>query len=277
MTPLYDRHIHDFCDYVLLELKGKYMSHWRMNLIFTAYYLDVSIQIDIPPFNSFSSAISKLFAPDIPVLTNTFQQLLNKTDEGLIISKAAMYCLKYLSDRSHTRKDTQRYIRVQEMYWNSRRLRPWRWHRRRAGLCRDIAKTPILFNNVFSASSRRRLSLTTYGRLFAREYFQLYAIYTVHSRPWDHWESESHDGHYAGETLHKYCALMEYLSNILPRAGRFRPLIHFCRTKSFAPMSIIFPDQSRRARRAIEAYLCRMDTGVDDDDGKISQNQIVTL
>jgi len=62
---------------------------------------------------------------------------------------------------------------------------------------------------------------------------------------------------------------MEYLITILPRAGKFPPLIHLCRTKSFAPMSMMFPDRSRSARRAIGAYLSRMDAGVvEDDQGK---------
>jgi len=62
---------------------------------------------------------------------------------------------------------------------------------------------------------------------------------------------------------------MEYLITILPRAGRFPPLIHLCGTKSFAPMSMMFPDLSLRARRAIGAYLIRMDADVvDDDQGK---------
>jgi len=272
ITPLYDHHIHHFCDYALLELKGKYVDHWQMNLIFTDKYLERSMRTYIPAFDSFSKAIQTMIGiPDTSVLTNTFRLLLSKTDETLIISKAAMYCIEYLTDRSRTRKGTKRHIQVPEMHRNYRRLRPWRWHRRQEGLYRDITRTPVLLRGRYASLCSQRLCLTTYGRIFAREYFQHHPIYTVHSRPWDQLGSEFHNSDNAREIFQKYCALMEYLITILPRAGRFPPLIHLCRTKSFAPMSMMFQDQSRRTRRAIEAYLCQMDAGVDDDDqGKIS-------
>jgi len=50
------------------------------------------------------------------------------------------------------------------------------------------------------------------------------------------------------------------------RAGGFSPLIHLCKTKVFVPMSMMFPDESRKARRAIAAYLDRMEAEIIEND-----------
>jgi len=224
ITPLSHRHIHDFCDYALLELKGKYIDHWENNLIFTANYLETSIRIHHPSFDTFSMAIQAMqYTPKTLGIGNTFRQLLSKTDEALIISKAAIYCIEYLTDRSRTRKDKKRHIRVPDMHRNFRKIRPWRWHRRQQ--TRDLARIPVLFERIPSSSSRNKISLTTYGRLFAKSHFFHHPKHTVHSRPWNHRRSGFRNGDNAGETLHEYCALVDYLSTILPRAGRFPPLI----------------------------------------------------
>jgi len=266
ITPFHDRHIHDFCDYAVLELKGKYIHHWRMNLIFTAYYLGGNLRIPIPAFDNFSTAIQKMsYIPDSSVLTDTFRLLLSKADEALIISKAAMYCLEYLCDRSRTRKDTKRHIQIPKMHRNYRKTRPWRWHQRHPDLCRDLTRTPVFLTNRFPSSRSQRLSLTTYGRLFAELFFEHDPIYTVHSRRWIHWRSDFYNSNYTAKAFFKYLALMEYLITILLRVGRFPPLIHLCRTRSFSPMSMMFPDLSLQARRAIGAYLDRMDSPVDSN------------
>jgi len=52
---------------------------------------------------------------------------------------------------------------------------------------------------------------------------------------------------------------LEYLVETLPLAGRYPLLIDLCKTKAFAPMSMMFPAPSRQARRAIDKYLERME------------------
>jgi len=240
------------------------MNHWRMNLIFTASYLETSILQKPRAFNSFSLVIQKfLYGQHNQDITNNFRQLLSKTDEALIISKAAIHCLEYLCDLSRTRNEAKRHLQIRQMDCNYRRTRPWKWHQRAS--CRDFARTPVLIVKPYVHPGDDQLGLTTYRRLYANHLFQLYAVYSLHSLQWIHWRESDKYINTKPKITFEYLSLLQYLVTILPRAGRFPPLIHLCKTKAFAPMSMMFPDQSRKARRAIGDYLNRMGASVDDD------------
>jgi len=240
------------------------MNHWRMNLVFTASYLETSILQQPLAFNSFSLVIQKFVdVPHHQAMINTFQRFLNKRDKGLIISKAAIHCLEYLCDLSRTRTEAKRHLQIRQTDRNCRKIHPWKWHRRAS--CRDFARTPVLIVKPdWHPSDNRRLTLTTYRRLYANNAFPRQVVYALHSLQWIHWRSDEYIDD-TPEISFEFLSLLQYLATILPRAGRFPPLIHLCKTKAFAPMSMMFPDQSRQARRAIGDYLNRMDNFADDD------------
>jgi len=250
------RHGYDFCNYALIELKGKYINHWQMNFIFTTSYLNTSPRCQPRKFNSFSSVIQALTASSCnAAIIDKFQLLLKKSDEALIISKAAMYCLQYLCSSSRTAKMAKWHLGIREMDRNHRKTRPWQWHRQAS--CRDLSKKPVL--TVFTDfMSEDKLTLTTYGRLPRRKNHFYYYIYSLHLQQWFDWESYLYNSFYS-QSWRKYLSLLEYLPTILPHAGKFLPLIHLCKTKAFAPISMMFPDLSRRARHAICEYLNRVE------------------
>jgi len=234
-----------------------------MNLIFTASYFETTIRQHPLVLDSFSLVIHKfLYEEHHQAITKTFQQLLSKADEALIISKAAIHCLEYLCDLSRTRKEAKRHLQIRQTDRNCRKTRPWKWHQRAS--CRDFARTLVLTVKPYLHPNDYRLTLTAYRRLYASNAFQNPAVYSLHSLQWIHWRSNKYIDH-TPQVSFEYLNLLQYLVTILPRAGRFPPLIHLCKTKAFTPMSMMFPDQSRKARRAIGNYLNRMDTSIDDD------------
>ena len=229
------------------------MDHWRINFIFTTGFLQKFIRIRPRIFNSFSSVIQTLGLMHYdPVITNTFQLLLSESDKGLIISKAAMYCIQYLCDPSHTRKMAKWHLRDWVMGRNHRKTRPWQWHRQ-ASYHRQ-GRRPVLA----LLSHLAKLTLTTYRIFFLKQDDADHHLCPLHSPLRTYWRSNLNKPHYTRE-WGEYPNLLEYLPTILPRAGKFLPLIHLCKTKAFAPISMMFPDLSCRARRAIWKYLDRVD------------------
>jgi len=192
--------------------------------------------------------------------TNAFRLVVNKEDEALIISKAAMFCLEYLCDLLSTRRDALRHLRVPRADQKYGKTRPWRWYQRRSchGLARKVIVQKARLLYFF------QYSLTTYGRFFYQHHFKNTSIFPPHSLPWIHWNFRN--DYYWAKPFHQYCGFLEYLVILLPRAGRFSPLIHLCKTKVFVPMSMMFPDQNRKTRRAMVAYLNRMESDIFEND-----------
>ena len=231
-----------------------------MNFIFTASYLNKSIQHLARRFTNSKSITQalKILVNATVTITNTFQLLLDKSDKALIISKAAMYCLQYLCDPSHTRKMAQWHLGIRQMDRNHRRTRPLQWHLQAS--CRDLSKKPVI-TVLADLISPKNFTLTTYGRFCGGKKYFYYRIFSLHSQQWIDWKPSPYNPLKA-QSWSKYLTLLEYLPAILPHAGKFQPLIHLCKTKAFAPLSMMFPDLSRRARRAICAYLDRMDADI---------------
>jgi len=257
VPTLFQQHLRVFCECAISYLKGDDLA---MNIIFTDHYLERSIRLNLcwPNDSCFEviRSLTNTFWPNDQVIGDTFWLVLNKTDEALIISKAAMFCVNYLCNPSSTRKDARRHLRLPEADRNYRKTRPWRWHQRRwcRGLARKVIVQNVLYNDIF------RYSLTTYGRFFSKHDFQYSDIYPLQWLPWIHWNFRNYDNR--ATSFYQYCGFLEYLVILLPRAGRFLPLMHLCKTKVFVPMSMMFPDQSRKARLAIAAYLDRMEADI---------------
>jgi len=185
---------------------------------------------------------------------NTFQPLLTKADHLRIFSRAALYCLQFLCDSNITKGEAKRHLKVSGMEKRRRNSSPWKWHRLTS--VHNISKNekrPVLYTN-----SWRQNSLNLYqSYAVLPELMASYAIriYSFGSFDWKNVGSQQQ----CRQQWYMYFAYLEYLVDILPLAGRYPPLIDFCKTKTFAPMSMMVPALSRRARRAIDKYLKRME------------------
>ena len=270
IPSLYQGHLRAFCDSAISHLKGGYENNLELNINFTDWYLARSPRAYLFRTNiHFFSVIQHLthtFSPNDQVIIDTFRLILNKEDEAVIMSKAALFCLEYLCDVSSTLKDARRHLRVLRADRKYRNTRPWRWHQRRLwyDLERKVMVQSHSFNNFF------QYSLITYGRLLSKTKFHYDDVYPLHSLPWIHWNFLKRK--HRAEPFYRYRGFLEYLAILLPRAGRFSPLIHLCKTKVFVPMSMMFPDESRKARRAIAVYLDRMEDDIVEDDAEQTLN-----
>ena len=262
IPSLYQDHFRVFCDCSLSQLKDKYTNNWEVNIKFTNWYLARSTRLRLSESKYGTPSVIRHLASmqDNQVITNTFRLLLNKTDEALIISKAAMFCLQHLCDLSSTREAAHRHLRVSKVDRNYRKTRPWRWHQR--GSRRDLARKVFVKKWVY-IHGKLPNSLTTYEKLFAIDNHAHDPIYPLHLFSCIYGKSTINHDHKA-EPFYKYRGFLEYLVIILPRAGNFLPLIQLCKTKPFALMSMMFPDLSQKARRAMQSYLDRVEAWGDE-------------
>ena len=260
VPSLHQGHLRAFWESAISHLKGGYENNLELNVNFADWYLAKFPGHHLLwPDNHFFSVIRRLtavFEINDQDFINTFWLVLTKTDEALIVSKAAMFCLEYLCDLSFTQKYAQNHYKILGTDRQYRKTRPWLWHQRRS--CRDLARKVIVQDELLDDFFQ--YSLTTYGRLFSKNDFRYGDIYPLHSFPWIRWNFVNYD--HPAKPFYQYRSFLEYLVIILPRAGKYSPLMHLCKTKAFAPMSMMFPDHSRNARRAIAAYLNRMEADI---------------
>jgi len=184
-----------------------------------------------------------------------FQQLLSQAEISHMMSKAAAHCLQYLCDMSLPKQEAKRFLASGYFDKQKRKTCPWKWRKRR---CCDLTQNRILAVRWWRG--RCRLSLFTYGRLlWFSSYWTVFHFYPVHSFKWTQWAQwESRENFEDVSVWYKYLSVLEHLPALLAHAGSFTPLIHLCQTKSFGPLSMMFPVFSRRARHAITKYLERV-------------------
>jgi len=264
VPPLHQVHLRAFWESTIFHLKSGHENNLELNVNFTDWYLARCPRDHLLwPDDHFFSVIWRLnvvFDINYQDRINTFWLGLTKTDEALIISKAAMFCMEYLCDLSSTRKNAHKHLQILGADRKYIKTRPWRWHQRRS--CRDLTRLKVIVQKA-RLYSFFRYSLTTYERLFSKDDFQYDNIYPLHSLPWIHWNFVNYD--HLAEPFYQYRGFLEYLVILLPRATKFSPLIHLCKRKAFVPMSIMFPDQSLKARQAIASYLDRMEVDIIGD------------
>jgi len=254
ITGVYLRHASALCSAVLSEILDLYSENWEENLIFTIKWLCIPRRNIIFLFSGSTSIMQEIyFPPEIFTITSNNVQTLG------IISRAAAHCLRFLlGDIIGTGQRAKTRFTLNRIGNKKRRAFPWMWRQRSR---RRPAKKHV-FMGVFYAD-QRYVSLSTYEKLLTKEY-PYRPIFSVNSMRWNKWKTSNRTPGTV-EVWYRYMAILEYLPIILPRAGRFPPLIHLCRTKSFAPLSMLFPDLSRRARQAITVYLDRMDSEIGTD------------
>ena len=172
-----------------------------------------------------------------------------------IISRAAAYCLQFLADVVLTHQEAKNHFTIGCIGKTKRRASPYVWNRR----YRHGFRKRHVFIGVYYAD-KKCVSLSTYEKLLTKEY-PYRPLFSVTSMRWHKWKTSDWTPE-AFEVWYQYMVILEYLPLILLRAGKFPPLIRLSRTRSFAPLSMLFPDLSRRARRAITVYLDRMDSKI---------------
>ena len=199
-------------------------------------------------------------------MSNMFKPFLTKADYSHVFPRAALYCLQFLCDSIiSTRDEAERHLKVPGMEKQRRHSRPWAWHRQTSA-----HKTPknekrfFLYKDTFQQKSNNFCQCYAELPKLQKTYYT--EIYSFESFDWKNVKSKE-IGKYP-QRWKQYLAYLEYLLEILPLVGRYPPLIEYCKTKAFGPMSMMFPALSRRARQAIDEYLKRME--LEDNEPRIN-------
>jgi len=194
---------------------------------------------------------------------NTFQPVLTKADRLRIFSRAALYCLQFLCDSNITKGEAKRHLKVVGLEKERRNSSPWKWHRlTSAHKIPKNEKRLVLYKDVWERTSVFQ-SYAILPKIPDPRHKRIYSFASFDwKNVWSSWEQ-------CPQRWFKYLSYLEYLVEILPLAGRYPSLIDFCKTKAFAPISMMFPALSRRARRLIGEYLKRMEL---EDDAEL-ENQ----
>jgi len=258
-----------FCRKSVLDLRANYSHDFKQNFMFAFYFIK-KIHRDITgSFPDSDTAVWEglhaLYENGVhggsPTVWNAFQHVLTMADRSHIVSRAALYCIDQLCDTEKTKNAAYVHIKVEGIRRKRRNNRPWLWHRRNSS---DII--PKKRNKVTKMLIFKYIpGLPKHGKQWScfHAYAELQALCTRHSHEIYTLASFDWNRRNYQEDWFYYLACLEHLPQILPMAGRYPPLIEACKTKAFAPMSMIFPTLSRRACRAMHNYLKRMDAEYD--------------
>jgi len=199
-------------------------------------------------------------------LINTFQPVLTKGDRLRIFSRPAFYCLQFLCNSNITKGEAKRHLKVAGMEKKRRNSSPWKWHR-------------LTSAHQIPKNEKRLVLYTRSWRAKSQSFCQSYAVLPkipdprhklIYSFASFDWKNVGSSWEQCPQRWFKYLSYLEYLVEILLLAGRYPPLIDLCKTKAFAPMSMMFPAFSRRTRRAIDKYLERMEL---EDDAELESQE----
>jgi len=236
-------------------MRSTYSNDWMSNYALASLYLHVPRRN--PDFHNshimtdvlFGCKIYEVepfqntFAPNI--FERTIRRHFPPTGNSHILSRAAAYCLQTLFDNSPSaQREARKLLQIGKLNRKIRKSYPWRWHKRtRSRLQAD--QQVLRYQSLYSRSQ-----LTTFGTISNRHNaysFDIYSVFDFPQIPHDGWR----------DLPFRYLSVMEYFIDILPLAGRYAPLVDLCSKRSFSPMSMLFPDLSKVARRAIGDYLVR--------------------
>ena len=201
-----------------------------------------------PDTNAFGSMMSYLPIKYVDAIADTLRHRLDDSERQTILSRAAASCLDYVCDIARTREEAHIHLKMRWIDREKRKTRPWRWHMRSGS--RVFQKRTVLSNERFS----RTPSISTYGKITKDLDEYHFRIFSCNFFDWFEPRKRRHDWYH-------YLAALENMCRYLPLAARYTPLIDLCKTKVFAPMSMMFPTLSRRARRKMAEYLERMEVG----------------
>jgi len=185
---------------------------------------------------------------------SVFQTLIDDTIQGQILARAASYCLKITCSAGRINSEAARHLSLSKFDRRRRSDFPWKWHSRADSRLR---KGTLVVTGDKRGQERR---LSTYKKV-TRNPNNVFTLYSLSHFDWNDYTNLLIKA--AEQFWFKYLAFLKALILILPRAGRYEPLIWSCKHRSFSYMSMMFPSLSRRARLEINKYLARMELAQD--------------
>ncbi|KAF9536740.1 hypothetical protein CPC08DRAFT_565077 [Agrocybe pediades] len=196
------------------------------------------------------------FRPDIHRISF---QLTKGIKQKVIFAKSAAFCLAFLCDEGSTSPEARSITKIMGIDQRKRRKHPWRW--RQLSPRRSLHNQLIVWRHYCCYRGNQVVVLR---RLRAVKKMvdqccgcgvELH-IYTIREYLYEKWPNPYDP---EGGERQGYLAVLDFLPRILSLSGRYEPLVTMCRKKCLASMSQLWPKKSRRARRAIERYLQRVD------------------
>ncbi|KAF9558759.1 hypothetical protein CPC08DRAFT_709330 [Agrocybe pediades] len=200
-------------------------------------------------------------------ITKICHDLIGDIKKEAIFAISASFCLSVLCDERRASQDVGRIYGIARHDRRKKRDHPWHWRQM-------VPRPPSLGNRLVLMSYQRyrgaghQLKLTRIPKalqnsipyryrniriITMHEYFQfkpesaskMWSPTVAYGRP-QQWQT--------------YVFLLDLLLYILPLAGRYETLVDMCRKKCLSSLSQVWPKKSRRARKAIDSYLRRVDS-----------------
>ncbi|KAF9552236.1 hypothetical protein CPC08DRAFT_296619 [Agrocybe pediades] len=247
---VYLEQICQYCECVLSVLEQSLSDDWNAHFIYSYFHLLPALYHGMVPNGSVLDRMRTVgfgigiihvalqsaspYRHEIPGIS---YGLTGDRKLERIFALSASFCVDLLCDKADTSRDVRHISRIMATNHRKRRVHPWRWRQlyTRRSLCNQlVALWPSNDNDDIPVSD----ILTIY---------QYLRVKNAKHRPME-------DNKWS-----LYELLLSLLPYILPFAGRYQPLVLMCREKCFGPISQAWPKKSRRARRAIDTYLQRMD------------------
>lgn len=261
INDTYHSHVTSLCKCVVAAIHGRYCDDWEANYALAIFHIQRQFrELSWHWSHNLGTALW-----DLSTLSDrrnkacnqigfTLRHVLTKQDKCRIFSRAAAYCMNYLSNlNSDLSKEAHRIIKLWSTSRRIRQVRPWHWHRTFRRRVRHV-------DQLLYTTSGHGYSLANFTDIVnmykdnKQESFSVCSIFSVN------WRNVKEKDTYNWSKLpYEYICYLEYFIKILPRAGPYAPLIDMCRTRTFSPMSMVFPVLSRRAQRVIADYLKRAD------------------
>ncbi|KAF4621687.1 hypothetical protein D9613_012816 [Agrocybe pediades] len=288
---VYWEQIRGYCECVWAVLDDNWSSDWKAHFIYAYHHLLHDPCYRLPPkisyvhlHEDFSNIHVGTFGETILHVTGMNNRLgyyedmvkiscdlIGSIKEEEIFAKSASFCLALLCDERYANlEDAGRIYGTDGHDRRKKREHPWHWHQM-------VSRAPSLGNRLALIACRKywhpvyELRLTRIRKalqtiipyhyndirvITMREYIKFYVNY-YKSIPKTRRSAINDDG---PQQWPLYIFLLDLLPHILPLSGRYEPLVTMCRKKCLSSLSQFWPKKSRRARRAIDSYLRRMDS-----------------
>ncbi|KAF4611760.1 hypothetical protein D9613_003592 [Agrocybe pediades] len=196
-------------------------------------------------------------------IVKIFHELIGDIKRETIFAMSASFCLSLLCDGSQNADHIYGITRITTARRDHRKKRDHPWHWRQT-----VPRPPSLGNRLTLIGFRPRwdpnyyLTLRRTRKVLRKRRCYMYDSTRVITMR-EYFEGNSEWPRSMKEERRQqwplYVFLLNLVPHILPLAGRYEPLVDMCRKKCLSSLSQVWPKKSRRARQAIDSYLCRMD------------------
>ena len=265
INDAYHDHIQSFCICILDEIKGRSCDDWESNFALGFWHIRRKHRkVYIHHSNNLAASMSPSLTSNghyeahfVGQIGYTLRNILTKEDKSRIYSRAAAYCIQFLSNHdSELSPEAQGFIQIRSINKRIRQHRPWHWHR--------TFRHRLHTDQLLYINDRTRYPFLNFQQMLDMDEenkeseIRPYSIFSIN---WSYKDNIAYPG-----LPYRYMSYLEYLVEILPQAEPYIPLINMCRTKTFSRMSIAFPALSRRARRMMAEYLERAESTIGTGD-----------